>query len=108
MVRASRRFAVNLLAGDQVELSNRLAGKHDSPFDGVDHKLSEYGIPVLSVVLSALECETLEELDVGTHTVFIGRVVHGARLEAAPLVYHDGSYAPVMSEGGRQRSCAGR
>lgn len=95
LIRSSRRFAVNVLAQDQVELSNRFAGKHDSPFDGVDHALSEHGIPMLSGVLAALECETVQEMDVGTHTIFVGRVVNGARFETAPLVYHDGSYRSV-------------
>lgn len=95
LVRASRRFAVNVLAQDQVELSNRFAGKHDSPFDGVDHALSAHGIPVLSGVLAALECETIHEVDVGSHTIFVGCVLNGLRSESAPLVYHDGSYRSV-------------
>ena len=98
LVRASRRFTVNLLAEDQVELSKRFAGKLESPFDGVDYELSEHGVPMLLGVLAALECETLYELDVGTHTIFVGRVLDGARSETTPLVYHDGSYMSVTSE----------
>jgi flavin reductase len=82
----------------QVELSKRFAGKLESPFDGVDYELSEHGVPMLLGVLAALECETLDELDVGTHTIFVGRVLDGARSETTPLVYHDGSYMSVTSE----------
>jgi flavin reductase (DIM6/NTAB) family NADH-FMN oxidoreductase RutF len=92
LVRAARRFAVNLLAEHQVELSNRFSGKQEAPFDGVAHELSEHGVPLLSGVLATLECETIQEMDVGTHTIFIGGVIGGARSDDAPLVYHDGSY----------------
>ena len=99
LVHASRRFAVNVLAEDQVDLSNRFAGKHDHPFEGVAHELSEHGMPMLLGALATLECETVEELDVGTHTIFVGRVLNGARSETAPLVYHDGGYLSVTRDG---------
>ena len=92
LVRAARRFAVNLLAEHQVELSNRFSGKQEAPFDGVPHELSENGVPLLSGVLATLECETIQEMDVGTHTIFIGCVIGGARSDDGPLIYHDGSY----------------
>lgn len=95
LISASGRFAVNLLAEDQVELGNRFAGKHETPFDGIAHELSAHGIPLLAGALAALECETVQEVDAGTHTIFIGRVLSGARSEAAPLAYHDGRYTSI-------------
>lgn len=95
LVCSSRRFGINLLAEHQVELGVRFASKHDRPFDGVPHRLSGNGVPMLCGVLATLECETLQELDAGTHTIFVGRVLDGRSLGSAPLVYHAGGYAAL-------------
>ena len=97
MLRAARRFAVHLLAEHQVELSQRFSGKHDAPFDGVAHGLSPHGLPLLSDVLATLECETVQEMDVGTHTIFVGQVLRGAASDRPPLIYHDGCYKSVRT-----------
>lgn len=95
LVSASRHFVINLLAADQVELGQRFAGKLDDQFAGIAHTLNEHGVPVLEGAVASLECETIDEMDVGTHTIFIGRVLKGERSQTAPLVYHDGSYKVV-------------
>jgi len=95
LVSASRHFIVHLLSEDQIELGNRFAGKLDDQFDGISFTINEHGIPVIDGVVATLECETVNELSVGTHTIFIGRVLRGSRSQTMPLVYHDGSYKAV-------------
>lgn len=95
LVSASRHFVVNLLAQDQVDIGNRFAGKLDDQFEGVPHALNAEGIPLIEGVVATLECETVNELSVGTHTIFIGRVLRGSRSQTMPLVYHDGSFKAV-------------
>jgi flavin reductase len=98
LVSASRHFVVNLLSQDQVEIGNRFAGKLDDQFAGVPHTLNEEGVPLIDGVVATLECETVSEHTVGTHTIFIGRVLRGSRSQTMPLVYHDGSYKAVASQ----------
>jgi len=98
LVSASRHFVVNLLSQDQVDVGNRFAGKLDNQFEGVPHRLNEEGIPLIDGVVATLECETINELIVGTHTIFIGRVLRGSRSQTMPLVYHDGSFKAVASQ----------
>lgn len=95
LVTASRHFVVNLLAEDQAELGQRFAGKLDDQFAGIAYTLNEHDVPVLQGAVANLECETIDEMNVGTHTIFIGRVLKGERSRTSPLVYHDGSYKVV-------------
>jgi flavin reductase (DIM6/NTAB) family NADH-FMN oxidoreductase RutF len=95
LVSASRHFVVNLLSESQVELGKRFAGKIENQFDGIAHTLNDEGVPVINGAVASLECETINEMNVGTHTIFIGKVVRGGCSETAPLVYHDGSYKVV-------------
>lgn len=95
LVSASRHFVVNLLAEHQIELGQRFAGKLDDQFDGIAYTLNEHGVPVLDGAVASLECETIDEMNVGTHTIFIGRVLKGDRSQVSPLVYHDGRYKMV-------------
>lgn len=97
LVAASKHFVVNFLAEDQVAIGQRFAGKLDDQFDGVSYTLSAHGVPRLDGATASLECETLSELDVGTHTIFIGKVIDGSASGAAPLIYHDGDYKMVAA-----------
>jgi flavin reductase len=102
LLSASRHFVVNLLAEDQIELGQRFAGKHDNQFDGVSCAENEFGVPVIEGSAASLECVTVGEMNVGTHTVFIGRVTGGGVSAISPLVYHDGSYKVVTSQDAAQ------
>lgn len=97
LVSASKHFVVNLLSQDQIEIGNRFAGKLDNQFDGIAYELNEEGVPLIDGVVATLECETINEMAIGTHTIFIGRVLRGTRSRTMPLVYHDGSYKAVAS-----------
>jgi flavin reductase (DIM6/NTAB) family NADH-FMN oxidoreductase RutF len=56
----------------------------------VQFKEGTTGCPLVTQhTLSVLEAKVLEQIDVGTHTVFIGDVVSSEVLkEGAPLTYH--------------------
>jgi flavin reductase len=95
LVSASKHFVVTLLAEDQIELSKRFSGKLDNQFDGISYTLNEHGVPVIDGAVASMECATITEMNVGTHTIFIARVLKGNRSQTSPLVYHDGSYKVV-------------
>jgi rubredoxin/flavin reductase (DIM6/NTAB) family NADH-FMN oxidoreductase RutF len=66
------------------------SGRAIDKFKGTNFKLGKTGVPiVLDKTIACIECEVIDQVDTGTHSLFIGRVVdaeiliHGAR----PLTY---------------------
>jgi flavin reductase (DIM6/NTAB) family NADH-FMN oxidoreductase RutF len=51
----SNHFAVNILAVDQVDLSQRFASSSNSKFEGVDWRLGVLGSPILPDILALLD-----------------------------------------------------
>jgi 3-hydroxy-9,10-secoandrosta-1,3,5(10)-triene-9,17-dione monooxygenase reductase component len=91
-VRASRRFAVNMLAHDQEHVSRRFARKDGAKFAGVAHRDVE-GAPVVDGALAWIVCAVQRELDGGDHAIVLGRpLAGGAREGAGPLVYFRSRY----------------
>jgi flavin reductase (DIM6/NTAB) family NADH-FMN oxidoreductase RutF len=88
-------FAVNILADDQKEIAQHFASKGEDQFSSVGYALSAHGVPFIDGAVAHLECEIEKRVSIGTHTVFVARVV-GTGVEArAPLIYHDARYGLV-------------
>ena len=88
-------FAVNVLAQDQVELSNRFAWvKNEDRFAEGDWTTAETGAPVLADALAWLDCKIHSRSPAGTHTIYVGEVqaAHAPRPDEAPLVYWNRGY----------------
>jgi 3-hydroxy-9,10-secoandrosta-1,3,5(10)-triene-9,17-dione monooxygenase reductase component len=101
---ASKRFAVNILAGHHEAVSTRFATKpaaHPSEkFEGVDFRQSALGLPVLKDSLAEVECESIHAYPAGDHTIFVGRVeAADSRGDAAlePLLYYRGKYGRIQT-----------
>jgi flavin reductase (DIM6/NTAB) family NADH-FMN oxidoreductase RutF len=94
LIAAGKVFAVNVLASDQVDLSNRFASKkfEDSRFDEVAYATGETGAPLLDGVVENLDCRLVAAHDHGDHVVYVGEVVDARYHEREPLLYHAGSY----------------
>jgi flavin reductase (DIM6/NTAB) family NADH-FMN oxidoreductase RutF len=86
------RFAVNFLRSGQEDLSRRFATSGLDKFEGVPHRISALGLPVLTEALAHVECVTVNQHVEGDHTVFIGRVEHSDTSDAMPLLYFRGKY----------------
>ena len=75
-------FAVNVMGCSQVEAANicgSLTGELDDKFAIADlgaHLASKISVPVLDDALGVLECRLEDQVEVGDHTLFIGRVLH--------------------------------
>ena len=53
------------------------SGRDSDKFEGVNYKIGETGAPiVLDNAVSHIEARVTKEMDVGTHTIFIGEVVN--------------------------------
>ena len=88
-------FSVNVIAADQRDLAERFGGKADDVFASVPHRLTEQGVPVIADAAAAMVCTVSQVMDVGTHTVFFGRIEHAEISGKPPLVYYDGRYGAV-------------
>ena len=99
LIEQAASFCVNILAEDQVELSDRFSGRTGDPerrFSGLITFAAATGAPVLASSVAYIDCELDEAHDAGDHTIYLGRVVGcGVQREAAPLAYHDGVYARI-------------
>lgn len=88
-------FAVNVLAEDQRELSERFAWRPDHErFARGNWSVGATGAPVLADALAWLDCSIESRQPVGTHSLYVGRVVASATPRAghAPLVYWNRAY----------------
>jgi flavin reductase (DIM6/NTAB) family NADH-FMN oxidoreductase RutF len=89
----AKHFAVNILAVDQVEYSQRFAKPAQNRFEGVDWRPGVLGSPILPNVLAWLECALETTLRGGDHVILIGRVKKYSRYAGNALLYAQGRYA---------------
>lgn len=90
---ACSHFAVNVLASDQMELSQRFARSGPDKFEGVDWKPGKAGVPLLNDVAASFECQLGEVHDGGDHLILIGMVERYCRYDRPPLLFAKGRYA---------------
>lgn len=91
---AAGSFVVNILAADQIELSNRFASKGAvDKFEGVAFRSGIGGAAVFDGVAASFECRTVAIYDGGDHRIFLGQVQDYADHSLAPLLFHRGLYA---------------
>jgi len=67
------------------------SGKNTDKFKGTSFKLGKTGVPiVLEKAMAYLECEVVNQVDTGTHILFIGEVVDAEILnhQSKPLTYN--------------------
>ena len=88
-------FAVNVLADIQKDIAEHFAGKTDNQFSSVDYTLTDRGVPFITGATAQIECKIVERIPVGTHTIFVGRVIGAGQDAHAPLLYHDARYGQV-------------
>lgn len=87
------RFAVNVLAGDQVALCRRFASRGGDKFDSVAWRPSPLGSPVLLDAPAWIDCELESVFELGDHAMVVGRVSElDVERSVAPLMYFQGGY----------------
>ncbi|NYD54914.1 flavin reductase family protein [Microbacterium pseudoresistens] len=87
-VRASGRFAVNILAAGQTDVARIFASKSPDKLGQVGWHVAENGAPLLDGAVSTLECDVATMQEEATHMLVIGRVTAVRHdQDAAPLVF---------------------
>lgn len=91
-LRASGRFAVNVLAVEHETLSRRFATTDADKFNEVGYHPGPLGLPLLPEALAHLECRTVHAYSGGDHTIFVGEVEAAHAHDGEPLLYFRGDY----------------
>lgn len=93
----TKAFAINVLAGDQGELSGRFATSSiPDKFEGIDFETGYAGVPLINDCVARFHCRMHQQHDAGDHIIFIGRVERFERVrEDDPLVFCKGAYMMV-------------
>jgi flavin reductase (DIM6/NTAB) family NADH-FMN oxidoreductase RutF/DNA-binding IclR family transcriptional regulator len=86
------RFTINILAEDQIELSNRFASSGIDKFAGVDTDEGAGGVALLRDCCAWLECKVVSRLPGGDHVIFVGEIEAFRRTARKPLVFGGGQY----------------
>tara|TARA_E500000178_G_C16964601_1_gene727748 strand:+ start:998 stop:1501 length:504 start_codon:yes stop_codon:yes gene_type:complete len=103
LIRQSKYFALNIMARDQEEIAMRFAGmdgtERSQRFDKGSWSKIITGAPCLNGALVNFDCEVINEIEAGTHSIFIGHIV-GSRISGddnAPLIYGEGKFTGLMN-----------
>ena len=103
LISQSGEFVVNVLAGDQTEVSEicgTISGRKANKYAKAKlrtRRADEVSVPLIEGCLANLECKVVAEYEVGDHTLFVGEIVaahDGDRRD--PLVYLDDRYADIL------------
>lgn len=89
-------FTVNILAADQMNLSNQFARPTEDKFANVDYEVGLGYAPLLNDCSARFQCEKYQQIDGGDHWILIGKVVAFDDFGRAPLLYHQGAYSMVL------------
>ena len=97
-IRACGGFCVNVIGSHQLDLCRQFAKPGDSKFEGISHRASPGGHPILDGCLAWIDCALHDEAAAGDHSLVLGRV---NRLEVErgeqPLLFFRGDYGAFQA-----------
>ena len=99
-IAATGRFSVQLLTGAHDDLARRFAGT--TGVHGADRfamgRWSRFrcGLPLLEGCPAVLACEVCETFEVGTHSIFIGRIEEARFAEGTGMVYAQSRFHAIV------------
>ncbi len=86
-------YAINVLAEDQQDISQRFASRGEDKFAGLAFTEGEGGVPILAGCCASFQCRQFARHPGGDHVVFIGEVLAFERDAAKrPLLFQGGAY----------------
>lgn len=101
LVEERENFAVNILAMDHRDISDRFAGQqdeYDDPFTDVSTFAAETGAPILEDSIAYIDCSLEASYDGGDHTIYLGHVEELDTLnpDKKPLTFYKGAYGSIQ------------
>ncbi|MEK7948817.1 flavin reductase [Pigmentiphaga sp. YJ18] len=94
--RGAKRFVVNILAQDQVHVSNLFARPGEGRFDAIAWSGGLGGVPLIEGCAAHLECCLEATYPGGDHVLFLGRVENIVTNDRKPLAFGLGKYMVVQ------------
>ncbi len=91
---ANSHYVINVLTAEQQVLAEQFASRSENRFEGVEFTLSRTGLPILKGASAWFECFNRSQYPEGDHVIFVGEVEQCAHANAAPLIFHNGSFLP--------------
>ena len=85
-------YAVNVLAGDQLEVARRFATHGADRFGPADWHNGPHDMPLLHGCVATLIAHNRSRHPEGDHLILVGEVMHFDAPGGTPLVFHDGRY----------------
>ncbi|WP_244817479.1 flavin reductase family protein [Caballeronia sp. Lep1P3] len=90
---SAEHFVVNVLAHDQIEVSNWFCKGHPEKFEQVAWEAGLGGAPLIHGAVAHLECQRVSIQEAGDHLILIGEVKQYAHFDGKPLTFSNGEYA---------------
>lgn len=94
-------YAINVLAADQVDLSDHFArptsDKFEDKFAALKFDTGSGGAPLLQGCCARFECRNETRHSGGDHLIFVGLVEKYWREERAPLLFQGGQYRRLVA-----------
>ena len=92
----AKGYAVNVLAENQKDVSDRFARSRSRKWEGMSYSAGLFDAPVLPGVAAVLECAAWAQHAGGDHVLFIAEVKRFRALpDRRPLVFSKGRYAEL-------------
>ena len=92
----SGKFGLNVLSTKQESIAKRFAGidnsKREERYDIGHWTQLTTDSPILVDALVGFDCEIINSVTAGTHSIIIGHIVDVCYGEGTPLVYKDGKF----------------
>ncbi|MCP3906991.1 MAG: flavin reductase family protein [Oceanicoccus sp.] len=87
------KFAVNILASDQIDLSNLYAQKNNHVLAPKHFRIGKSGLPVVRGVVTSFECNVWARYPGGDHVILVGEVTEMENnSNKEPLLFNAGQY----------------
>ncbi len=91
----AKRFVVNILSEEQIDVSNHFAKSGPDRFKGIATTPGIDGVPLIDGCAAYLECRTEAIYPGGDHLLFLGRVERIVGSARKPLAFGAGKYMVV-------------
>ncbi|WP_446830582.1 flavin reductase [Candidatus Foliamicus sp.] len=89
-------FAVNVLAADQVEVSQQFSRFVEDRFAGLECSDGIGGAPLIAGCAAIFQCRSVHRYSGGDHAIFVGEVLDFEVNDRTPLVFHRGDYTVTL------------
>jgi len=86
------RFAINVLAEDQILLSKHFGRSGHDKFASVEWTGGKHGLPILVGVAAFFECDVASRHQGGDHLIMVGHVRRAVQFDRKALVFAQGRY----------------